>query len=171
MRISDWSSDVCSSDLGQRLRPGDRQPDQPPAQEDRAGPQEPDADQDGLGRRLHPVGGRAQAVRRLRLWPQGVVGQIIILVALALFVAQAINFALLLRERQRIELTAQTAPGVYRIVDALDNRPDRRGGDEADRRGRVRFLDAAPPLPGQVGRAEEHTSELQSLMRSSYTVF
>src|SRR3546814_14638139 len=66
--------------------------DQPPAQEDRAGPQEPDADQDGLGRRLHPVGGRAQAVRRLRLWPQGVVGQIIILVALALFVAQAINF-------------------------------------------------------------------------------
>ncbi|APL95311.1 two-component sensor histidine kinase [Sphingobium sp. TA15] len=89
-------------------------------------------------------------MRRLRLWPQGVVGQIIILVALALFVAQAINFALLLRERQRIELTAQTAPGVYRIVDALDNRPDRRGGDEADRRGRVRFLDAAPSLPGQA---------------------
>ena len=54
-------------------------------------------------------------MRRLRLWPQGVVGQIIILVALALFVAQAINFTLLLRERQRIELTAQTAPGVFRI--------------------------------------------------------
>ena len=45
-------------------------------------------------------------MRRLRLWPQSVVGQIIILVALALFVAQAINFTLLLRERQRIELTA-----------------------------------------------------------------
>ena len=88
-------------------------------------------------------------MRRLRLWPQSVVGQIIILVALALFVAQAINFTLLLRERQRIELTAQTAPGVFRIVDALDSRPDQRAGDEADRRGRVRFLDAAPPLQGQ----------------------
>ncbi|UZW54999.1 ATP-binding protein [Sphingobium sp. JS3065] len=89
-------------------------------------------------------------MRRLRPWPQSIVGQIIVLVALALFVAQAINFALLLRERQRIELTAQTAPGVYRIVDALDNRPDRHGGDggDADRRGRVRFLDAAPVLQG-----------------------
>ena len=87
-------------------------------------------------------------MKRLRLWPQSLVGQIIILVALALFVAQAINFALLLRERQRIELTSQTAPGVYRIVDALDNRPDRRG-DDTDRRGRVRFLAAAPVLQGQ----------------------
>jgi len=87
-------------------------------------------------------------VKRLRLWPQSLVGQIIILVALALFVAQAINFALLLRERQRIELTSQTAPGVYRIVDALDNRRDRRGGDDADRRSRVRFLDAGPSLQG-----------------------
>lgn len=75
-------------------------------------------------------------------------GQIILLVAIALFVAQAINFTLLLRERQRIELTSQTAPGVYRIVDALDNRPDRRGGDPADRRTRVRFLTAAPVLHG-----------------------
>ena len=89
-------------------------------------------------------------MKRLRLWPQGVVGQIIILVALALFVAQAINFTLLLRERQRIELTAQTAPGVYRIVDALDTRPERRGGDDPDRRSRVRFLTAAPPLQGMA---------------------
>ncbi|KEQ54273.1 sensor histidine kinase [Sphingobium chlorophenolicum] len=92
-------------------------------------------------------------MRRLRPWPQSIVGQIIVLVALALFVAQAINFALLLRERQRIELTAQTAPGVYRIVDALDNRPDRRGSDDGERRGRVRFLDAAPSLQG-TGRPD-----------------
>lgn len=85
-------------------------------------------------------------MRRLRLWPQGLVAQIIILVAIALFVAQGINFALLLRERTRIELTAQTAPGVYRIADALDNRP-RRGGDEGDRR-RVQFLTTAPTLRG-----------------------
>jgi hypothetical protein len=61
-------------------------------------------------------------VRRFRLWPQSLVGQIIMLVAIALFVAQAINFGLLLQERNRLTLTAQTAPGVYRIVDALDNR-------------------------------------------------
>ncbi|PJG49777.1 two-component sensor histidine kinase [Sphingobium sp. LB126] len=86
-------------------------------------------------------------MKRLRLWPQGLVAQIIILVAIALFVAQAINFALLLRERTRIELTAQTAPGVYRIVDALDNRPNRRSGEDGDRR-RVQFLTQAPALQG-----------------------
>src|SRR3546814_7608524 len=30
---------------------------------------------------------------------------------------------------------------------------------------------AAPPEPGGEGRSEEHTSELQSLMRNSYAVF
>src|SRR3546814_13467208 len=31
MRISDWSSDVCSSDLDHRLDPGDHAPDQIPS--------------------------------------------------------------------------------------------------------------------------------------------
>ncbi|WP_188063345.1 ATP-binding protein [Sphingobium sp. KCTC 72723] len=84
-------------------------------------------------------------MKRFRLWPQSLVGQIILLVALALFVAQAINFALLYRERVRLELTAQTAPAVYRVVDALDNRPDRPGPD----RMRARFVQGAPPLEGQ----------------------
>ena len=87
-------------------------------------------------------------MKRIRLWPQGLVAQIIILVAIALFVAQAINFALLLRERNRIELTMQTAPGVYRIVDALDNR-DRRAAADINRRNRVRFLTASPTLTGK----------------------
>lgn len=43
----------------------------------------------------------AQGWRRLRLWSQSLVGQIILIVALALFVAQAINFTLLFRERDR----------------------------------------------------------------------
>ncbi|WP_242129613.1 ATP-binding protein [Sphingobium sp. Sx8-8] len=88
-------------------------------------------------------------MKRLRLWPQGLVAQIIILVAIALFVAQAINFALLLRERNRIELTTQTAPAVYRIVDALDNR-DRHDAADIDRRNRVRFLAAPPALAGKA---------------------
>lgn len=88
-------------------------------------------------------------MKPFRLWPRGLVAQIIILVAIALFVAQAINFAMLLHERNRIELTAQTAPGVYRIADVLDNRPDRPGrrGGEGDRR-RVLLLNAAPVLDG-----------------------
>ena len=96
-----------------------------------------------------------------RFWPQSLVGQIIIIVAVGLFVAQAINFALLLRERNRVMLTGQTAPAVYRIVNALDTHSDRRRDDEADgsensgqRRGRnewrtVRFSQARPALGGR----------------------
>ena len=86
-------------------------------------------------------------MKRLRLWPQSLVGQIIVLVAIALFVAQAINFGLLLRERNRLTLTAQTAPGVYRIVDALDSRAERRNDD---RPVRARFFDRAPTLKGDA---------------------
>lgn len=103
-------------------------------------------------------------MRRLRLWPQGLVGQIIALVAIALFVAQAINFGLLLRERNRLELTSQTAPVVYRIINALDVRPDRGAGREdgrdrgerGDRRDdrrddrRVQFLTQKPTLEGKA---------------------
>lgn len=84
-------------------------------------------------------------IKRMRLWPQSLVGQIILLVALALFVAQAINFGLLLRERTRLELTGQTAPAVYRVIDALDNRPDRPGPP----RMRARFVQGTPTLNGQ----------------------
>lgn len=69
------------------------------------------------------------------------------LVAIALFVAQAINFGLLLRERNRIALTTQTAPGVYRIVDALDARGDAR---EGGRPARARFVDIMPEFRGEA---------------------
>jgi len=94
-------------------------------------------------------------VKQLRLWPQSLVGQIIILVAIALFVAQAINFGLLLRERNRVELTSQTAPVVYRVINALDIRPDRRPrrgdrGQEEDRdRRNVEFSTTRPVLAGK----------------------
>lgn len=86
-------------------------------------------------------------MRLQRLWPQSLVGQIIALVALALFVAQAINFGLLLRERNRLQLTGTTAPAVYRIIDALDSRNDRpwRG----DERRRPRFVSGSTGLAGK----------------------
>ncbi|MFC3442720.1 ATP-binding protein [Sphingobium rhizovicinum] len=96
-------------------------------------------------------------MKKLRLWPQSLVGQIILLVAIGLFVAQAINFALLLRERNRVELTGQTAPAVYRVINALDARPDRgpdRGNEERDRDGgdrrNIRFSTTRPVLDGKA---------------------
>lgn len=92
-----------------------------------------------------------------RLWPQSLVGQVILLVALALFVAQAINFGLLLRERNRLTLTGQTAPLAYRVVTALDQRADRTPERATARDGRpdrrqtraARFLSTQPTLGGK----------------------
>ena len=43
-----------------------------------------------------------------RLWPQSMTGQIALLVAAALLVAQAINFGFIYRERQRqMQIAAQ----------------------------------------------------------------
>lgn len=95
---------------------------------------------------------------RLRLWPHSLVGQIILLVAFGLFVAQAINFALLLRERNRAQLTGQTAPAVYRIINALDTRREgwpgqgirltRDATDRVDRRN-IQFSQSRPALVGK----------------------
>src|SRR3546814_1752989 len=52
-----------------------------------------------------------------------------------------------------------------RVVEALAQRHQRRGVL------RVRRGPVAAPRRGHDGRSEEHTSELQSLMRISYAVF
>src|SRR3546814_4716851 len=111
-------------------------------------------------------------------------------VAIALFVAQAINFGLLLHERQRFRFEQVTAPAITRMTDAIERARTR--PDLTFDRGRVRFephnpiTPAMQPLPdveqairdtlveaGQTAppvRSEEPTSELQSLMRISYAV-
>src|SRR3546814_8093577 len=103
MRISDWSSDVCSSDLAQV---------------------EPRRFQIGL-RRLHVGFGGA-----------------------------------LCRDRGVIFLPPDRLVGEQRLVAAHDL-PGVRG----------RRLRAGKLRTRRVGRSEEHTSELQSLMRISYAVF
>src|SRR3546814_5317494 len=47
----------------------------------------------------------------------------------------------------------------------------RRHADEEDLAGRLPHLRRLLRAPGLEGRSEEHTSELQSLMRISYAVF
>src|SRR3546814_9003078 len=105
MRISDWSSDVCSSDLAFRPGAAARKASEP--------------------RHLDPA---APALYR----------------------------------------AAQSAP------DRADEAPPRGRGRSADRRGYPavdqRDRDRAQEF-GVVRRSEEHTSELQSLMRISYAVF
>src|SRR3546814_6718439 len=106
MRISDWSSDVCSSDLGAQL----------PSRYDQC------------------RGRRKQSVRLCRT-----------------------QFA---ADRARVEC------GCCRAPDA-----DRRGAERRLRQLRQRDDAQAWPDLQPQHRSEEHTSELQSLMRISYAVF
>src|SRR3546814_7031732 len=122
MRISDWSSDVCSSDL---LRLGDQaealqHAEQLAMPERLTGRRKTDT----LRRRLQ------QIVRGVSLQQSGL-----------LVIAVAVNHAVRMTER---------AAGVHGID---------------------RGVDARILARRHAGRSEEHTSELQSLMRISYAVF
>src|SRR3546814_2784253 len=113
MRISDWSSDVCSSDL---LRPSPGQKKTPP---------------------LAPPGGALAQRRQL------------LLVRLAL-------------QRQAALLARGAAEEVAVALGEV------RGRDEA---AGQRHVDHRHVGLQQQQRSEEHTSELQSLIRTSYAVF
>src|SRR3546814_1632500 len=117
MRISDWSSDVCSSDL--LALAGQRQPFLHGGIDLLHGPR-----QLGLGRLdlAEHSGGRLPAAHLLH---------------------GGIN-----ARQAGLQLAIGRRPGL--VVDGIGQR--RRGG-------------------GQICRSEEHTSELQSLMRISYAVF
>ncbi len=65
-----------------------------------------------------------------------------LLVALALFMAQAINLALLLRERGAVRMAQITRPAAYRIADALDQ--EAAGRPVVADRGRVRLVPRDP---------------------------
>ncbi|WOF44925.1 HAMP domain-containing protein [Sphingopyxis indica] len=99
---------------------------------------------------------------KLRLWPRSLVGQLIFAVAVTLFVAQAINFALLVRGQNQQILAHGGGMAVARIVDAIER--DRRGeheADEHDHRGpreriqKLRISTMPPRLPpAAVPRAD-----------------
>ncbi|WHU03740.1 MULTISPECIES: sensor histidine kinase [unclassified Sphingomonas] len=80
-----------------------------------------------------------------RLFPRSLTGQIALLVAVALFLAQAINFGLLVRERQNARFAQVIVPTVTRLIDA------------AERLGTPVNPRPAPPLPpGPAGRQDGH---------------
>ena len=96
----------------------------------------------------------------IRRWPRSLAGQMALLIALALFVAQAINFGLVLRDRIEFRLSQATRPVATRIADALDR--EAHGGRPlvADR-GRVRRLAANPIPPSGYERHPEVAAELR----------
>jgi len=77
----------------------------------------------------------------VKLWPRNLAGQIALLIALALFVAQAITFALQLRERRQFALAQVTGQAATRFADAIE-----RGGRPQDERGRV-WPSRVNPIP------------------------
>ncbi|MEN2747217.1 HAMP domain-containing sensor histidine kinase [Sphingomonas sp. T9W2] len=91
-----------------------------------------------------------------RLWPTSLPGQIALLVAVALFVAQALNFALLLRERRAFRFAEITLPAVTRLIDAAERTTAPRPAPARDRMRGVRLVtDRMPPLRGEPERDVE----------------
>src|SRR3546814_1896738 len=154
MRISDWSSDVCSSDLSS-----------PPGLAPAASPGQPissptsptwrprhDTPSFSLARltaRRHRPRPSAQPVADHGRAGIGAVGRL-----------------------RPDELCAECAPGGSRAAagQQSDHLATERGA-VADQPGAQPREPAALLAPADPARSEEHTSELQSLMRTSYAVF
>ncbi len=90
-------------------------------------------------------------------FPRNLSGQLALLLAMALFAAQAINLGLVLRDRAEFRLAQATRPAAIRIADALDRAGER--PLSADR-GRVR-RHAENPIPTALERHPEVASELR----------
>jgi len=109
-------------------------------------------------------------VTRARRWPaRSLSGQMALLLALALFIAQALNFTLLLRERRTLRLAQVTGPAVARLVDASDrntsgrSQGDRLGGERDGHRSRVRRLASAPSVAGLDRETQVEAAVLSGL--------
>ena len=94
-----------------------------------------------------------------RLWPRSLAGQMAVLIALALFVAQAVNFALALRDRAEFRLAQATRPVAVRIADAIER--EAQGARPIPReRSYIRRVDA-DAIPPALDRVPEIAEELR----------
>src|SRR3546814_3554034 len=165
MRISDWSSDVCSSDLGLALHPRRRK----------------------LGARQHF---RSVSVRlgELVRCPDRPFLEGKPAVAIHIELGERLAAArkiFLAGDRLVAVLVIAVEAALLALLLARLRRGGRRGGDPFARCGRRSWRDDAVARArafiapeqhrkhsqGQRKRSEEHTSELQSLMRISYAGF
>ena len=94
-----------------------------------------------------------------RFWPRSLAGQMAVLIALALFVAQAVNFGLALRDRAEFRLAQATRPVAVRIADAIER--EAQGARPITRdRGSIRRADV-DDIPAALGRLPEIAEELR----------
>lgn len=80
-------------------------------------------------------------------WPRSLSGQMALLIALALFAAQAVNFALIYQGRAQLLQQTVVSPAVTRYVDAVERLSNGQQLD-FDRRGRIWLVPASPVNSG-----------------------
>ena len=105
---------------------------------------------------------------RLRFWPRRLAAQMALLLAIALFVAQAINFALLLHERRTLLLEQTSGPAIARLTDAIDRAAN--GRPPAPDRGRVRMSRNNPIRPNLPGVPAVEALVREGLAESGHPV-
>jgi signal transduction histidine kinase len=109
---------------------------------------------------------------KLRFWPRSLIGQLVFAVAVMLFVAQAVNFALLARGQKQQMLAHGGGMAVARIIDAIDRQESGRiaampGRRDGPRRGRIPKLwigTAPPPVPERAVAMPAMADYVQSLL-------
>src|SRR3546814_9818099 len=160
MRISDWSSDVCSSDLFGGARIAEHALEQP-----RPAVAGDDADLDEAARELRALGGDADITGAGEFAAE----------ADCMAVDRGDHRDLAVHQRADHRLNAAAIVGAGRIglvehADALAIQHRFQIAAGAERLAAAGQDDSADPAI-LAERSEEHTSELQSLMRISYAVF
>lgn len=96
---------------------------------------------------------------KIRLWPRSLIGQLVLAVALMLFAAQAINFALLVRGQSQQTLAHGGGMAVARIIDAVDRarrgelppQQDERSGEHGRPNRAQKLVVSDRPLPLPTG--------------------
>jgi len=86
-----------------------------------------------------------------RFGPRSLAGQMAVMVAIALFCAQAINFGMFLHERRQIRFEQVTLPSITRVVDGVERIAAGRPLPDGDDRGRGRvLLESTNPIPADA---------------------
>src|SRR3546814_6344683 len=177
MRISDWSSDVCSSDLDHWFEPQAKLGKSVPL----LGPETGKGDTSGAGSNDMADGFERPKGRMLLFWGCGAKpgpGQPVV-----------IDFSKLAAGQMPPNLFTSTIPRIREITAANsaayagwpNGKSSKQPPKNSSLLGAHRIISNIGPdiaftlaqdyMPALNARSEEHTSELQSLMRISYAVF